>query len=126
MDGGETELARLEAEFEEKAAWANQLNAELADAQANVHEFRSRAQDLQSKIQGLQSRVDELGALWSRATSWKRALIFSVFAPLDWMVGGVIIAVEIFGRVLRRISSRKAPLVAAQNSAQSSIVIVTW
>src|SRR5260370_2995143 len=42
------------------------------------------------------------------------------------MVGGVIIAVEIFGRVLRRISSRKAPLVAAQNSAQCSIVIVTW
>jgi GT2 family glycosyltransferase/glycosyltransferase involved in cell wall biosynthesis/SAM-dependent methyltransferase len=126
LNDRETYLARLQPEFEEKAAWANKLNAELAEAQATVHEFRSRAQGLQSKVQGLQSKVDELGVLWSRATRWKRALIFSVLAPLDWIVGGVIIAAELVGRVLRKISSRKAPLVAAQNSAQCSIVIVTW
>jgi GT2 family glycosyltransferase/glycosyltransferase involved in cell wall biosynthesis/2-polyprenyl-3-methyl-5-hydroxy-6-metoxy-1,4-benzoquinol methylase len=108
----DTYLAHLQPEFDEKAAWANKLNAELAEAQA--------------RAQCLQSKVDELGILWSRATRWKRALIFSVLTPWDGIVGTVIIAVELFGRVLRKISSRKAPLVAAQNSAQCSIVIVTW
>ena len=98
LNDRETYLAKLQPEFEEKAAWANKLNAELA----------------------------ELSASWSKATRWKRALIFSILAPLDWIVGGVIIAVELFGRVLRKISVRKAPLVAAQNLAQCSIVIVTW
>ena len=126
LNDRETYLARLQPEFEEKAEWANKLNAELAEAQTTVHEFRSAAEVLQSKIQDLQSKADELGILWSRATRGKRALIFSVLAPLDWMVGGVIIAAQLFGRVLRKISSRKAPLVAPQNSGQCSIVIVTW
>jgi GT2 family glycosyltransferase/glycosyltransferase involved in cell wall biosynthesis/SAM-dependent methyltransferase len=115
----ETYLARLQPEFEEKGAWANKLNAELAEAQAAVHDFRAR-------VKGLQSKADELSILWSRATRWKRALIFSVLAPVDWIVGSVIIAAELFGRALRKLASRKAPFVAAQNSAQCSVVIVTW
>jgi GT2 family glycosyltransferase/SAM-dependent methyltransferase len=105
LNDRENYLAKLQPEFEEKAAWANKLNAELAEAQ---------------------SKVAELSAAWSKAKRWKRALIFSILAPLDWIVGSVIIAVELFGRVLRKISVRKAPLVAAQNLAQCSIVIVTW
>jgi GT2 family glycosyltransferase/glycosyltransferase involved in cell wall biosynthesis/SAM-dependent methyltransferase len=126
LNDRETYLARLQPEFEEKAAWANKLNAELAESQRLVHQFRLRAQELESRARELQSKADELGVLWSRATRWKRALIFSVLAPMDWIIGSVIIAAELFGRVLRKMSSRKAPLVAPQNSAQCSIVIVTW
>jgi len=105
-------LARLQPEFEEKAAWANQLNAELSQAQ--------------SQVQDLQSKIEQLSALWSKATRWKRVLVFSILAPLDWMVGIVIVAAELVGRVLRRITKRDAPLVAPQDSSRCSIVIVTW
>jgi GT2 family glycosyltransferase/glycosyltransferase involved in cell wall biosynthesis/SAM-dependent methyltransferase len=150
----ETYLARLQPEFEEKAAWANQLNAELAEAQskaqglqaktqdlqakaqglqakaqdlqAKVQDLQAKVQDLKAKVQDLQAKNEELSALWAKATRWKRAFVFSIFAPLDWSVGGVIIAVESLGRVLRRFSARKAPLPGPQDSTRCSIVVVTW
>jgi O-antigen biosynthesis protein len=122
----EAYLARLQPEFEEKAAWANQLNAGLAEAQSKAQELQSTVQDLRSKVQDLQSRNEQLSALWSKATRWKRAFVFSILAPLDWSVGGVIIAMELLGRVLRTLSARKAPLVAPRDSARCSIVMVTW
>lgn len=112
LNDRETYLARLQPEFEEKAAWANKLNTELGEAQAAVHQLRSK--------------VDELSVLWSRATRWKRASIFAVLSPLDLIVGGTIIAAELFGRTLRRFSAREAPLIAPQNLAQCTVVIVTW
>jgi len=115
----EAYLARLQPEFEEKAAWANQLNAELAQAQSN-------AQDLQSQVQDLQSKVEQLSALWSKATRWKRVLVFSIVAPVDWMVGIFIVTAELLGRVLRRISKRDVPMVAPPDSTRCSIVVVTW
>jgi GT2 family glycosyltransferase/glycosyltransferase involved in cell wall biosynthesis/SAM-dependent methyltransferase len=112
-------LARLQPEFEEKAAWANELNAELSQAQSTIRET-------EFKVRNLQSKIEEWSALWSKATRWKRALVFSMLAPLDWMVGIVIVAAELFGRVLRRIGRRKVPLIAPPDSNRCSIVIVTW
>ena len=98
-------LSRLQPEFDEKAAWADTLNAELSQ----------RVQEIQ-----------ELRALWAKATRWKRAFIFGLLAPFDWAVGATFVAAELVARVLRRISKRRAPLVAPANPARCSIVIVTW
>ena len=115
----ETYLARLQPEFEEKAAWANQLNADLAKAQ-------SKTQELQSNVQDLQVKNEQLSALWSKATRWKRAFVFSILATLDWTVGGVIIVVESLGRVFRKFNAQKAPQIKPEDSTRCSIVVVTW
>jgi GT2 family glycosyltransferase/glycosyltransferase involved in cell wall biosynthesis/SAM-dependent methyltransferase len=98
-------LARLQPEFDEKAAWADKLNAELTE----------RVQEVQ-----------ELRALWAKATRWKRAFVFSFLAPLDWAVGAILVASELVARVLRMISKRPAPLLAPAHPGRCSIVIVTW
>ncbi len=104
-----TEVRRLrtylQPEFDEMAAWADKLNAELTQ----------RVQEVQ-----------ELRALWAKATRWRRAFVFGFLAPLEWAVGATLVASELVARVLRRISKRQAPLVAPTNPARCSIVIVTW
>jgi GT2 family glycosyltransferase/glycosyltransferase involved in cell wall biosynthesis/SAM-dependent methyltransferase len=123
-------LKRLQSEFEEKAAWANQLNADLARGQSDYArletEAAARAQQLQSQAQEWQARAEELGLLWSKATRWKRALVFLLSSPLDWVIGFVLITVELASRLLRQLSRQPAPRVAVSDFTRCSIVIVSW
>lgn len=108
----ETYLARLQPEFEAMAAWATKLNAELAGAQAE------RAH--------LQARVGELSALWSKATRWKRALVFSALAPLDWVVGAAVMATELAGRLWRLLTPHSMPSAGIADPTRASIVVLSW
>jgi SAM-dependent methyltransferase len=95
----------LQPELDEKAAWADKLNAELTE----------RVQEVQ-----------ELRALWAKATRWKRAFVFGFLAPLDWAVGAIVVASELVARMLRMISRRHAPSLVPTHPDRCSIVIVTW
>jgi GT2 family glycosyltransferase/glycosyltransferase involved in cell wall biosynthesis len=126
LDDRETYLAWLQPEFEEKATWANKLNAELAELQFQYAELQFQYARLQAENTVHARELRELGALWTKATRGKRTFVFCLLAPLDWAVGATLVASELVARVLRRISKRQAPLVAPSDRARCSIVIVTW
>jgi len=115
----ETYLARIQPELEQMTAWATKLNAELAAAQADCTHLQAQLGESQAKVQ-------ELGVLWSKTTRWKRALVFSALAPLDWAVGFLVVATELTARLWRQLTSAPEPPPAGSGSRRASIVIVTW
>jgi GT2 family glycosyltransferase/glycosyltransferase involved in cell wall biosynthesis/2-polyprenyl-3-methyl-5-hydroxy-6-metoxy-1,4-benzoquinol methylase len=115
----EAYLSRLQPEFEQMAGWATKLNADLANLQAEHAHLQAEAGELRHKTQ-------ELGALWSKATRWKRALVFLLLVPLDWAIGLLIIGAELLTRLLRR-CLRPAQLAdSVPDTSRCSVLIVTW
>ena len=95
-------LARLQAEFDEKALWANRLNAQLAEAESR------------------------LSVTVSKATRWKRTLVLSTLAPVDWIAGCAVLAAELVARLLRATGRRSAPMVGPADPTRCSIIVLSW
>ncbi len=108
----ETYLAHLQPDFESMAAWATKLNAELAEAQG--------------ALKAAEVEVNQLRLLWSRATRWKRALVFSALAPLDWAVAAVVMAAELAGRLWRLLALRPMPSTGITDPTRASIIVLSW
>ncbi|MBV8478184.1 MAG: glycosyltransferase, partial [Acidobacteria bacterium] len=113
-----------------KPSRASDCDAELAQARADYAklqaESKARTENLESEIREWKSRAHELGAVWSKATRWKRALVFCGAAPLDWAMGILLILTELLARGLCRLSRVPAPQFAVTDFRHCSIVIVTW
>ena len=104
-------LARLQTEFDQKAAWADRLN--MDNARLSVENAT------------LSNENASLRLLWAKATRWKRVLIFGALAPVDWIIGSTIIATELFGRLLRRFARRMPPTIVS-DATRCSVIIVSW
>lgn len=125
-------LARLQPEFEEKARWANNLNAEVSRLQslyaAAVADCGAAVADkatFQAENRRLSAEVEILGALWRKATRWKRMVASLALVPLDLMVAFVLICCGLIGRILRLISPLKAPAFPP-TKPECSFIIVSW
>ena len=108
----ETYLSRLQPQFEQMAAWATKLNAELADTQAQAHQLRSK--------------VQELSVLFARETRLKRAFVFASISPLEWVIGSMLVATELAGRFRRFLGRKFADLTAVGDVTSCSVIIVSW
>jgi GT2 family glycosyltransferase/glycosyltransferase involved in cell wall biosynthesis/SAM-dependent methyltransferase len=112
-------LARLEPEFEEKAAWADKLNRNLVKTQSDYAQLSAEHARLSRQLQ-------EYAALLSKATRWKRAVISGLLLPADLSLGATILATELVGKTLRLAARRSAPIEPVSDFSRCSVVIVTW
>lgn len=119
LDEREAEIAGLKEKLQESAAHAATVEAELAGTRSDCDRLQLEAAQLRVNLQ-------DLGMVWSKATRWKRALIFGVSAPLDWIAGALVITGELFGRALRAWSPRPAPMRGVADCTRCSIIIVSW
>ncbi len=134
------QLARLQAEFDEKAAWATQLNQQVqayerqrGELQQLVEERTRSATQLNNQIRALQqtterhqTRIQELTWLWQKATARKRRFFLSCLVPLDWLIGALLIATEICGRLGQRVAPRRPPTFEPPDTSRCSIVVLSW
>ena len=105
-------LARLEPEFEQKSAWANQLNKELAKTRSDYNRLAAQARQYAAQL--------------SKETRWKRLLCFSLLAPVDLAMGAAVVGTELAARAVRPLFRRSAPVAAVSDGTRCSFVIVTW
>lgn len=105
-------LGRLQADFDEKAIWADHLNAEVST--------------LRAQVRSLEDKIQELSVLRGRARRWKRAFFFLALAPLDWIVGCAVLGAELVSRLFQKKRPIKAPLVAPADTSRCSIIVLSW
>ena len=128
----EREVNRLQGEFEEKAKWADNLNADLTRARSDYvcldkeHDrLRLEAAEKASQNKRLSSEVEVLAAMWRKQTRLKRLLTFAILSPLDWLVFLCLSTAEVFGRLLHVIAPIKRPEFP-RSKRECSFIIVSW
>src|SRR5260370_22345432 len=119
-------IAPPQAESDEKALRGDDPSEEVSRLRAALQQTEERRQLLEHEVQTHASHVKELSILWGQKTRWKRALVFSALAPLEWAVGGVVLGTEILCRLLRKMKDRTAPMVAPKGTSRCSIIVLSW
>src|SRR5581483_491277 len=84
-----------------------------------------RIEELEREVHNLRQSVQQLTMMYQGATKWKRALVLLPFAPLDWVVGFLVVTAEMAGRAARIIAPRRPPDFPPINK-QCSFVVVSW